>query len=140
MTSRAIEAPPRLCIGCGSVEDETWEGGKNRRCRDCWLVYRRAQQKQRKYARKYYLRDHYGITEEDYASMLEAQNGVCAICKRPERRRSSGDEVKNLAVDHDHETGRVRALLCHDCNVVLGYVEDSPERLDAMRSYLLAYR
>ena len=51
----------------------------------------------------------YGITLAQYASMLKRQGGRCAICGRPPKRR-------NLDVDHDHATGRVRGLLCFNCN------------------------
>lgn len=79
--------------------------------------------------RKHKLKKKFGLTVEDYEEILAAQNGVCAICGRPERRRSKHGEIKALAVDHDHETGAIRGLLCHDCNVGVGYLGDSLERL-----------
>jgi hypothetical protein len=64
-----------------------------------------------------------------YSEMLIAQGGVCAVCgKPPDRYR--------LCVDHDHETGKVRALLCHSCNRALGYAGDDPRRLRALAEYL----
>ena len=51
----------------------------------------------------------YGLVPEQYTQLLERQNGVCAICGHPPKTR-------RLGVDHDHKTGRVRALLCHTCN------------------------
>lgn len=60
----------------------------------------------------------YGITRDEYDRLLVAQNGRCLICNRP------GDELKKgLAVDHDHETGAVRGLLCVGCNTKLGWLE-----------------
>jgi len=72
----------------------------------------------------------YGITIEQYGEMLEAQGGVCAICREP---CPSG---KNLAVDHCHETGAVRGLLCARCNSGIGQFLDSPDRLRAAIGYL----
>ena len=62
----------------------------------------------------------YGLERGEYARMLEAQGGRCAICtRRPRNRR--------LAVDHNHETGAIRGLLCYTCNhFVLGFVEFDP--------------
>jgi plasmid stability protein len=82
------------------------------------------------YMSGYSRRKLYGITELDYARMFVEQNGVCAICKEKD---SSG---KQLAVDHDHETGKIRALLCHGCNLTLGKVKDSVALLEAMITYL----
>lgn len=58
----------------------------------------------------------YGITLADYVAMLRAQGGGCAICGQKPTRR-------NLAVDHDHATGKVRGLLCAPCNTGLGTLE-----------------
>lgn len=74
----------------------------------------------------------YGITPEEYQRMLEEQNGLCAICHQPERMKLRG-RVKQLCVDHDHATGKVRRLLCHPCNAKLGWVENN---LPAILAYL----
>jgi len=66
----------------------------------------------------------FGITAEDYASLLAAQGGVCAICGSPPNGRA-------LAVDHDHATGAVRGLLCDGCNLGLGHIEAHIERAAA---------
>jgi hypothetical protein len=70
------------------------------------------------------LRLNYGITLEDYETLLLAQNGTCAICHEPETRRYPTGRVSNLCVDHDHETGKIRGLLCHRCNQAVGYLRD----------------
>lgn len=70
--------------------------------------------------------------------MLAKQDGVCAACGQPETKRSSGKMVKMLAVDHDHATGKVRGLLCHNCNVALGYMEDNPDRMQKVLDYMNA--
>ena len=59
----------------------------------------------------------FGITLEEYDNMHNAQNGLCKICGNPE------ELDRRLAVDHNHETGRVRGLLCFKCNVFLGHIE-----------------
>ena len=77
----------------------------------------------------------YGITEEDYDRMYKEQKGVCAICKKPETRQSKG-KTTLLCVDHDHETGKVRGLLCHRCNTVIGMFTDIT-LLDSAKVYLV---
>ena len=73
----------------------------------------------------------YGITLEEHTRMFEEQNGVCYLCKKP------GDgRWKKLCVDHDHETGKVRKLLCRSCNTALGQVGDNVDLLKAMIDYL----
>jgi Recombination endonuclease VII len=81
------------------------------------------------------LRLQYGITREQYDQMLAAQNGGCAICSRPETAVING-KVMELAVDHDHKTGKVRALLCSTCNTSLGGFQDSPALLQKAIEYL----
>lgn len=80
-----------------------------------------------------YLRRKYGITLEEYDAMLAAQDGVCAICRRPPT------EGVSLHVDHDHENGARRGLLCFRCNNSLGDLEDDPDLLRRAASYLDAH-
>lgn len=81
--------------------------------------------------RKHYQR-HYGLTLDDYDRMQLAQNGVCAICKKP-------DPNKRLSVDHNHMTKQIRGLLCHNCNVALGLLKDNPYVLDNAATYLRSF-
>lgn len=77
------------------------------------------------------MREHnYGMDAEAYQQMLVGQRGVCVICHRPSL------DGKPLRVDHSHATGRVRALLCHPCNVSLGLMQDNPDRLRAAAAFL----
>ena len=80
--------------------------------------------------RRSHLKRKHGITLQDYERMLADQTGTCAICGRAPRSDIS------LHVDHDHETGRIRGLLCFKCNNALGDFEDHPEWLDRAASYL----
>lgn len=87
-------------------------------------------EKQREVQRRYDLKRGYGMTHEDYDALLYRQNLGCAICgRRPEKRA--------LAVDHCHETGRVRGLLCHKCNPGIGIFCDDPALLLKAADYLL---
>ncbi len=97
-----------------------------------WAAQRR---KHRKESEQGYVEDNYkryrdirlknfGITENDYTSMLESQNGQCAICDGPPDGR-----WKRLAVDHCHTSGEVRGLLCMVCNTMLGRFETRQDRI-----------
>jgi Autographiviridae endonuclease VII len=79
----------------------------------------------------------FGITPEEYERRLEEQGGVCAICRQPETVTWKG-KVRALAVDHDHETGEVRGLLCLKCNRGIGYFDDDADRLMAAVAYVLS--
>jgi len=71
-----------------------------------------------------------GLTEEDYDQMLKHQHRVCAICASPPTKK------RRLAVDHDHNTDEVRGLLCTNCNLGLGFFQDSVALLDEAMRYL----
>jgi len=85
--------------------------------------------------RKNMLRRYEGMTIESFDAMLAVQNGVCAICQKPETATRNG-VVRWLSVDHDHGTNAVRGLLCSDCNTAIGLLGDSPTRLRAAADYL----
>lgn len=71
-----------------------------------------------------------GITLEQYHKILEDQKEVCAICHQPERRICGRTkQISRLVIDHCHETGKVRGLLCHDCNTGIGKLREDPIRL-----------
>lgn len=77
----------------------------------------------------------YGITTAEYHRIFEIQGGACAICgKTPER------DNRKLAVDHDHGTGKVRGLLCRNCNIGLGYFMDNPTLTAKATKYLSMWK
>jgi hypothetical protein len=79
------------------------------------------------YERKRSLRRKYGMSPEEYEARVAVQSGCCAIC---------GTAVDRLSVDHCHETGGLRGLLCKMCNVGLGLFRDNPDRLRNAAAYL----
>ena len=85
----------------------------------------------KKAGRKYELKK-YGMTGKDYAKMARKQENRCAICGR----RSDSDYFRYLFVDHDHKTGKVRGLLCGQCNSILGFAGDNPQILANAIEYL----
>jgi hypothetical protein len=87
--------------------------------------------KKNKRHRKSMLMRNFGLTEIEYQQMFDAQGGLCAICARSWKTRM-------LAVDHDHETGKIRGLLCGRCNGQLGWLENN-EWINAAKAYLARY-
>lgn len=78
-----------------------------------------------------------GVTEDDYQRMLAAQDDSCAVCGlRIEEYRTKYNRYTQFSVDHNHSTGEVRGLLCHNCNRALGMLQDDPEILWRAVSYL----
>lgn len=73
-----------------------------------------------------------------YEEMLKTQNGLCKICSKPETMLSNGKTrvVKKLAIDHDHDTKKIRGLLCHRCNTGIGGFYESIELLQSAIDYL----
>jgi hypothetical protein len=87
------------------------------------------------YYRRAELKRKFGITLEQYQAMLEEQNGGCAICGQPETAIRM-NKVVALSVDHNHRTGERRGLLCTACNIGIGSLAESPERLRAAIAYI----
>lgn len=78
----------------------------------------------------------YGITIEEYNEMLKVQNGYCAnkACNK-----HYSEQTKSLSVDHCHVTGKVRALLCRECNLALGQARDDQNILQGLIEYLKSF-
>lgn len=132
---RNRQNPPTIgskrCGRCGVVRPAA-EFHRNRStpdglhwvCADCSRV---PAQKRREVEQRRTIRD-YGITREEFEALRQEQGGACAICRR--------DFDKTPHIDHDHETGLVRGLLCRECNLGLGLFGDDVARLRAAIEYL----
>jgi hypothetical protein len=81
--------------------------------------------------RQYLLKREYGLSVEEYNHMFTVQNGNCAICGC-----NQSELTRHLAVDHNHDTGLVRGLLCIPCNVGIGNLKDDVKRLQSAIDYL----
>lgn len=87
-----------------------------------------------------HLKRKYGLTREQYDAMWAAQDGKCGICGGPPVGRVKNGNAKRFDVDHDHATGKVRGLLCHPCNVLLGQARDRVDVLEAAILWLNSCR
>jgi hypothetical protein len=107
-------------------------------CKVCNRVRSRAYQQARRTSDPDHVRrqrlSRYGVTPEQFDQMLADQGGECAIC---------GTDVPGgrggFHVDHNHDSGAVRGLLCHACNVGIGHLGDSTTRLEAALAYLRSH-
>jgi hypothetical protein len=145
---------------CGETKDLTHFRPEGKQCRICRAAYKKAhrpkyselteeqKQKRRAATENWRLRNpevafekarnkeykkKYGITLEQYNELLVNQNNGCAICAKP---CATGN---NLAVDHDHETGKVRALLCKNCNTAIGLLGEDTDRMTKAIEYLKSH-
>ncbi len=118
-------------------DDPRSHDGKYGYCKPCKASYMREHNRRRtsednmRYNLARSLRLH-GMTIAEYEAMLVEQGGGCTICGSIE----PGQNAKRLLIDHCHETGRIRGLLCSSCNRGLGYFGDDPERLSRAARYL----
>lgn len=101
----------------------------------------KAQEYNLKYRRQYpekcrnsALKCKYGVPLNQYDKLQEQQKRVCAICGRPERFKNQYSKVKNLAVDHNHKTEKIRGLLCQTCNTALGAFEVDKQGIELLCS------
>jgi hypothetical protein len=124
----------KQCSSCGGEKPLSEFYARSGACKPCVKEKKKAEYKKNpdKFREKE-LKKNYGITLQDWNNMFEAQEGQCAICKT--HQCNTG---KSFAVDHDHKTGKVRALLCANCNTGLGKFNDNIETLERAVQYLKA--
>jgi len=83
----------------------------------------------------------FGLALDDYKRLVELQHGLCACCGQPETALNNRNgELRGLSIDHDHQTGKVRQLLCHRCNIVIGLVKEDPDLCELIRQYVLTHK
>jgi hypothetical protein len=133
----------KTCKRCFELKPVT-EFCKNKRSKDGLYSYCRpcsndktkafysqlSDEKKDEYNHRGNLKKKFGISPQDYSAMLSKQDGVCAVCKKPD------SEGKRLAVDHCHNTGKIRGLLCGHCNTGLGKFFDNITYLTDAINYL----
>jgi hypothetical protein len=83
----------------------------------------------KEYNKKYGRKRRYNLNEQEFIEMLSRQNNRCAIC-------SVSLECKKVCLDHNHETKRIRGLLCHNCNVALGLFKDNLLIIESAIKYM----
>ncbi len=114
------------CLNCVSWSRSVHKKFElNSKAEGTWLVSKRNAK----------LKYRYNISLVDYNNLLQAQNFVCALCYQKDLARNQ-TELAPLKVDHDHNTGKVRGLLCDNCNVGLGRFKDNSNTLQNAINYL----
>jgi hypothetical protein len=110
----------KYCPDCNTVrplhefsKSAKGKDGRQGKCKSCFRVYQMAHR--------------YGLSLQRYHALVSHHQGKCGIC----------DKEKPLVIDHNHETGRVRGLLCQECNKGLGLFFDSVEYIRAAEGYLI---
>ena len=122
--------------------------GYESRCKECQKATREANPNYKETQRKanakqdakrkgkrwgYHLSKTYGLSEESYYKMYEEQDGRCAICDKKENKE---EHYGKFVVDHCHNTGHVRGLLCNQCNLMIGNAKDDTTTLNNAIKYL----
>jgi hypothetical protein len=133
-----LDSPCKVCGGVITTANAVYAGYILRRlCKDCSNKENKVRQaryrdKIRKSGRikDIVLQYMHGISLEQYTEMLTKQNGVCAIC------HEVNTDGRALAVDHDHQTGKIRELLCLRCNTTLGQYDDNMFLIMELINYL----
>ena len=122
----------KLCVDCGIK----CTGVRCRPCRNKLIC--KSPEERREYAAAWHRNKSYGMTQDDYYGFWNTQRGKCYICKIDLKRPSprNGQCLQTVAVDHCHETGKVRALLCNGCNKGLGMFKDNLDNLKSAVLYL----
>ena len=146
---------PRVCTDCGETDTAKFyvypSGYIHPRCRKCqnarevereYQKHQQAEQwvqgQQPLFPRQKMPAIMYGNhTDKDIALLIAAQQGLCKICRQPLQK---GKGKRNrIHVDHDHQTGEIRGILCHGCNMGIGFFHDDPPTLRRAADYLEAY-
>lgn len=119
------------CTKCGdSKKSVEFYVGKWSWCKECCRKSARKSVPNPETKRKNHIKHYGGFSPDDWESLFSKQFGLCAICKNPEI------ETRHLAIDHDHKTGKVRGLLCMNCNIGIGNLKESEETLMSAIAYL----
>ncbi len=132
-----------MCKPCVNAKNNEWRKANKGKVAECkrryamrnWEAIRKHQREYMEahkveaaeYRRRWNLAKRYGITLEQYADMWDRQGGLCGVCRL---------NRKKMVVDHDHDTGKVRGILCQRCNVSIGGLGDNVDGVMRAVRYL----
>lgn len=122
----------KICSACKKklplnkyYKDKTKKYGRANFCIKCKrLKSKTLYQKNPLKTYKRNLKNKFNIALEDYDEMFEKQNGTCYICN------GINESGRRLAIDHSHKTGKIRGLLCWNCNMLLGWLENYRDTIE----------
>ncbi len=118
----------KICVDCPDyARVRPIVEGSGGRCATHWHIEKR---RRRDASHERRVQNVYGLPPGGYRQLYEYQGGLCAIC-----RRATGAS-RRLSVDHDHQTGKARGLLCRPCNDLLGHIRDSTDTARTIVLYL----
>jgi hypothetical protein len=104
-------------------------------CRPCWREWQSTYYRENKdRMRRQAIARTYGITLEELEELERRSGNRCMVCDA-----TAEEDGRNLCVDHDHDTGKVRGLLCHPCNSAAGLLGDNSKRVEALAAYLVSH-
>ena len=131
----------RYCSSCGTMLElnscnfhkstSLQDGGFQYRCKSC-IKKANAQARDNGNWKRYHYKSVYGITPEKKQEMINEQEGCCAICHEPFGNR-------RICIDHNHITGKIRRILCNNCNSILGMSNERILVLESAIEYLRRY-
>ena len=122
------------CKNCAAMHRKKWYNKNKERVLEAGK--RHYQNNKDSYREGEYKRK-FGITLDDFNILYKKQNGVCAICEKPETAKAANsNQVRQLSVDHCHKTGKIRGLLCSSCNLIIGRLGDNEESLRKLINYM----
>ena len=117
------------CAPCKQASNRAWDILNRDKRLQYAVNYQDKQEDFAKITRNQYLKRKYGITLQEYEEMFARQNELCALC-------GNENKAKRWHLDHDHATNKVRAILCHHCNLMIGYARDNQKVLASAIEYL----
>lgn len=127
---------------CGEIKSIAFSSMTSGRTKSCGCLqfrkgedspaYKHGRSHTKEYDTERHMKRAYGIDFEGYSYLIEKHNGVCAIC----RKSPPNHYKKRLCIDHCHTTGKIRGLLCDDCNTAIGLLQDSTELMSNAIHYL----
>jgi hypothetical protein len=127
-SARTFDRKDNLCKQCRYERHDAWRRANPEKAAEAARKWRKDNPER---SADHSLKANYGIALGTYSDMVTAQNGKCAICASDK----PGGKGR-FHVDHCHDTGEIRGLLCHNCNLGIGYLKHDPRLFDAAKRYV----